>query len=263
MSFTVASYNVLATAYIRAEYYPHISPIILDPVSRLPTIVEHLVRLDCDCFCLQEVDRDFYRLIGDRLMGLGYGGEWCPKGANKPDGCAIFSRFPILKPIRWIRFEYPDAHEEQPLSGHIAQMLVVEVENRCLGIANTHIKWDPPKTPLTKRYGYRQMKLLLSEGKSLAPECEGWIICGDFNVTSDNEIIGELRRLEFEFSHVDYPDSATCNSDQRAKMIDFIFHDRSLRSHPMPLPIVTDTTKLPSFDQPSDHVAVIARMEWT
>jgi hypothetical protein len=45
-------------------------------------------------------------------------------------------------------------------------------------------------------------------------------------------------------------------------MIDFVFYDRRLRAEPMALPVVEDHTPLPGPTQPSDHVAVLARLAW-
>lgn len=48
LDFTVATYNVLATAYIRPEWYPFSPKALLDPFHRIPALVEHLVRLRAD-----------------------------------------------------------------------------------------------------------------------------------------------------------------------------------------------------------------------
>jgi len=55
--------------------------------------------------------------------------------------------------------------------------------------------------------------------------------------------------------------AATCNANQRAKLIDYLFFNAKLRAVPRPLAPVGDTTPLPGPHQPSDHVPVAATFE--
>jgi mRNA deadenylase 3'-5' endonuclease subunit Ccr4 len=262
MDFTVATYNVLATAYIKPEWYPLSPKEFLDPLHRIPALVEHLVQLRADIFCLQEVEDVTYTAMDHRLSSLGYLGTWARKGDNKPDGCATFFRAQAFELVRVARVEYQDAGVGQSPSGHIVQILVLKAGQRFLGVANTHLKWDPPNVPRDQQYGSRQMRQLLKERSLQAPECSGWVLCGDLNVTEDSEVVALLHASGFAFSHAGCARAATCNSNRRAKMIDFVFHDRSLRAEPLALPVVADNTPLPGPAQPSDHVAVLARLAW-
>jgi mRNA deadenylase 3'-5' endonuclease subunit Ccr4 len=261
MDFTVATYNILATAYIKPERYAGSAPELLQPQHRIPALVAHLVHLQADLFCLQEVEDGTYTAIEQRLSSLGYAGTLARKGNNKPDGCATFFRPQAFAPVHVGRVEYQDAGVGQPRSGHIAQILVLQAGARLLGVANTHLKWDPPHRPREQQYGYRQMGQLLQECRRQAPEGVGWVICGDLNVTEDSAVVALLRASGFAFSHAGCP-AATCNSNRRARMIDFVFYDRRLRAEPMALPVVEDHTPLPGPTQPSDHVAVLARLAW-
>jgi endonuclease/exonuclease/phosphatase family metal-dependent hydrolase len=262
MSFTLATYNVLATAYIKPAWYPSTPPELLDPRQRVPALVEHLVSLRADVLCLQEVEAEVYAAIARRLSPLGYAGAWAQKGHAKPDGCATFVLTRALAPVRVVRLEYQDADPGRPNSGHVAQITVVKDGTYILGIANTHLKWDPPRTPPDQHLGLRQVRQLLRERGRLAPECSGWVVCGDLNVTADSDVVAALRDAGFAFSHAGDPRMATCNPNRRAKMIDYIFHDRALRAEPVLLPPVGDDTPLPGPGQPSDHVAVPARLDW-
>jgi hypothetical protein len=82
------------------------------------------------------------------------------------------------------------------------------------------------------------------------------------NVTQDSEVIASLRVAGFEHSHVNRPGTATCNPNLQAKMIDFIFYNSALLAEPLALPAVGDETRLPGPVQPSDHVAVRAKLKW-
>jgi mRNA deadenylase 3'-5' endonuclease subunit Ccr4 len=262
MMIKAATYNVLATSYIERARYPFTPPELLDAKIRLPAIAAHIVKLNADLLCLQEVEEEMFAVLNRSLSPLGYEGVLTKKGGGKPDGCATFVRSQVHEWVRLARLEYDDALGEQPRSGHIAQLLVLKWEGRFLGVANTHLKWDPSSTPRDHRYGYRQLTELLRVRQALTPECEGWIICGDFNVTSEDEIIQTLQRAGWQFSHAHEHGVATCNSNQRAKMIDFIFHNDAIASTALELPQVQNDTPLPGPDQPSDHVAVTAHLRW-
>jgi endonuclease/exonuclease/phosphatase family metal-dependent hydrolase len=262
MAFTVATYNVLATAYIKPEWYPFTPRELLDPARRLPALVEHVAQFGADVVCLQEVEGALYAALDRRLSALGYTGSLAKKGHNKPDGCATFFRSNAFEPVRVVRVEYRDADAGRPNSGHVAQILVLKEGPRSLGVANTHLKWDLAGVPRDQRFGLRQVRQLLRKRGRLGPECSGWVICGDLNVTPDSDVMDALRNAGFESSHAVYPWAATCNPNRRAKVIDYILHDGALRSEPLALPPVDDDTPLPGPGQPSDHVAVMARMDW-
>jgi mRNA deadenylase 3'-5' endonuclease subunit Ccr4 len=262
MGFMIATYNVLATAYLKPDWYPLSPPELLDPLHRTPALVEHMVRFRADILCLQEVEPTVYAVIDRRLSPLGYAGSFALKGQNKPDGCATFVLTRAFERVRSVRVEYHDAGAGSPDSGHVAQIHVLRDGQRFLGIANTHLKWDTPSLSLEERYGYRQLIQLLQECRRHGSECTGWAICGDFNVTPDNSLVGVLHKAGFQFSHVNYRRAATCNAHRRAKMLDFVFYSTALHAEPVALPAVRDETPLPGPDQPSDHVAVLTKFEW-
>ncbi len=262
MAFTVATYNVLASAYIRSQLYPFTPKELLDPQRRISALAEHLASLKAAIYCLQEVEDEAFAAINRRLSALGYRGELAKKGGGRPDGCATFFRKDMFELVRVSRVEYLDGAEEGEHSGHVAQVIVLKQANRTSGIANTHLKWDPPGTPRERQYGYRQVLQLLSECNRHAPEGTAWIICGDLNAEPDSEVVVALRKAGFEFAHHDCTRAYTSNANGRAKMIDFIFYNAGLQARPEPLPVIDDHAPLPGPGQPSDHVAVMARFDW-
>src|SRR5262249_45986520 len=56
MAFRAATYNVLATAYIKPEWYAGVPPELLKPSWRVPALVRQVESLDADLLCLQEVE---------------------------------------------------------------------------------------------------------------------------------------------------------------------------------------------------------------
>lgn len=261
MAFLVATYNILAASYIRPEWYPGTPPELLASERRLPRLVDHIAALGADVLCLQEVEADAFAAIDARLSRDGFVGRFAQKREGRPDGCATFAREAAA---RWIREEvvvYDDAPPGGRRSGHIAQVVVLEVEGRALGVANTHLRWDPPDVPGDRRLDARQLGQLLAVRSRIAPECEGWIVCGDFNATPDGAAIEVITGHGLSFAHAASP-APTNNANRRASMIDYLFHDAPLATEPLPIAPVADDTPLPGEEQPSDHVAVAARFAW-
>ena len=262
MSFTLATYNVLAPAYARASLYRGVAKEHLDIATRLPALVDHVQAIGADVLCLQEVEAAVHEAIGARLTPLGYHASFAGKGQGKPDGCATYVRSASFEIIGVDRLEYRDGGPGIPDSGHVAQVVRLRSREGAVTVANTHLKWSPPTLPVEQQYGYRQVMELLERRPSLAPGKSAWVICGDLNVTADSAIIAALRGAGFEASHSSRACRATCNPNGCAKGIDFIFLDERLEAEPLPVPRVLDDTPLPGPGQPSDHVAVVTKLRW-
>lgn len=257
MAFTVVTYNILATAYIRPEWYPHTPPAMLAPAHRVPALVRRVVALDADVLCLQEVESDVFAALETSLAPRGYAGTLARKARRRPDGCATFFRREVFAPIEVARLPYRDG---DPPSGHVAQIAVLQHDGRRLGVANTHLRWDPPGTSREQQWGHRQVRELL--GGCDARSATGWIVCGDLNVPPESDVVAALRAAGLEHAHGAWPRMYTCNSNATAKTIDYLFHSAALCATPQPVSPVDDRTPLPGADHPSDHVPVEARFEW-
>jgi mRNA deadenylase 3'-5' endonuclease subunit Ccr4 len=262
VSFTLATYNVLADSDIKREWYPLTPDHLLDGASRRDALLAHLVKLDIDLLCLQEVERSTFTAIESHLEPLHYRGHFSHKGRRKPDGCATFYRCSVLEFDGAFRLEFRDAEWGGKPSGHVAQLLSFRHEAKHIGIVNTHLKWDPPSTPVKEQYGYQQARQLLREHDHQLSGCAGWIVCGDFNTTPDGDLIALIQRAGFQFTHAAYDDAYTANINGRPKTIDYLFYSGRLCAEPMLLPTVCPDTALPGPDEPSDHIAVAARFSW-
>jgi mRNA deadenylase 3'-5' endonuclease subunit Ccr4 len=262
MSFTVASYNILADEYIKREWYPHTPDSLLDPALRRSALLAHLVKLDVDLLCLQEVEMSTFTAIHNHLNAVGYQGIFARKGQGKPDGCAIFYRYNIYGINGANRLMYADAKLGSETSGHIAQFLSIEYEGNHIGIANTHLKWDPPDKQLSDQYGYRQAAQLLKERDQLLFGCTAWIICGDLNVTPESDVIELFNQNDLYFTHSEEYEAYTANINGRPTVLDYLFHSANLDAMPLPLPTIGPETVLPGSDQPSDHIAVSASFSY-
>lgn len=259
MGFKVATYNVLASAYINRGWYPHTTESYLSPAWRVPAVAKRIRELAADILCLQEVEAVQFKAVADLLEPLGYHGQLALKGRGKPDGCATFFRTDRFDLLEARRIDYDDGN---PTSGHIAQVLLFRHGARVLGVANTHLRWDPPQTPLEQRIGYRQARQLLDAVRGWSQTGCGWVVCGDLNVEPDSDLVGLLRSAGMDFSHRLFRAAATSNTNGRTKMLDYVFHNNALSAVPLPLPALRVSTPMPGPDHPSDHLPVVAEFEW-
>lgn len=255
--FTFCTWNILATAYIRPDYYPNTPPHVLERGWRLPALVRRARELQVDILCLQEVESDAFIAIEESLSPLGYSGRLAMKAGRKPDGCAIFFRDRHCRLLEERRLVYTDGLTGPPHSGHIAQFLTIDVGDVRLNLVNTHLKWDPPGTPRDRQWGYRQAGLALSALPKRNPETVQ-VICGDFNVQADSPVISRLTAAGFSRTHLPEPGVYSCNSGREPKLIDYILFRGPVRAQPVPLPAIESDSPLPSPDQPSDHLPLIA-----
>ncbi len=91
-SLVVATYNVLASAYIQRARYPRSPAMVLSPAWRIPALVQAIASLEADILCLQEVEPETLAAINARLCSRGYASRYARKRGGSPEGCAIFYR---------------------------------------------------------------------------------------------------------------------------------------------------------------------------
>jgi len=259
----VATYNVLATVYIKPAVYPGVPEHLLLPEWRLPALIKHIEALDADIVCLQELEPDVFAALDERLGAAGYTGRYEQKGRNKPDGCATFFRHGTFSLREARRVEYRDRERgPEDHSGHIAALLTLDHGGHRLGVANTHVRWQSPDTPRDQNIGLREVTELVEVCRGFDPLCRDWVVCGDFNFRPNSEVVGVMRDAGFAFAHANRSEARSGVANGRAKLVDYLFHTVGLRSRPFDPPAITDDTKLPSPDQPSDHLALVAAFDW-
>lgn len=254
MALTVASYNILADAYVRPEWFPHTPSAMLEPGARTGAIAQRVRDLDADVACLQEVERAAFEAIRD-FLAPDYDAWFAKKSDPRPDGCATFVRAESARACRSAVHHYADG------SGHLALVVSGAFEGRRIAIANTHARWSPDGTPDAEHFGFRQLTELDAARAQLDPAAQAWIVCGDMNVEPDAPIVAELARRGFDHAHRG-TGARTCNANGRAKLIDYVFHSPELRAEALPVAPIDDDTPLPSEAEPSDHLPLAARFEW-
>lgn len=246
MSLRVVSYNVLADSYIQRTFFPRTPPEILDPSRRHPALAARVAALGGDIVCLQEVEPAVLEVVSAALPD--HEVHYEPK-RGKPDGIATLIRASAQHRASVV---YADG------TGHVALLVVIEHEERLLGIANTHLKWGPPPGATV---GVAQTEALLDALEHFEPACKGWVVCGDFNARPDSALVRRVRERGLHDSY-EAQEAFTCNANAEAKRIDFIFHSPLLSATPLPLRAITEETVLPSAEEPSDHLAIGSVLGW-
>jgi mRNA deadenylase 3'-5' endonuclease subunit Ccr4 len=266
LSISIASYNVLADSYVKPKWYPNVDPENLRWDRRKYAMAERVGGLDADIICLQEVEADAYALLEGGLDAKGYNGVYARKGADKPDGCAMFFRQERLRFAGANTLYYHDGRLGVPDSGHLALIISFECEWGVIRIATTHLRWGQDNKAPEEHIGYRQIRELLDERFKPDQSAYAWIVCGDLNAQSSDPVVKELAGNGFVDAYAGR-EQATCNPNGKAKRIDYIFHASdhisNLIAAPARLMEIDDLTPLPSADEPSDHLPVMAKYRKT
>ena len=246
----VVSWNVLADAYVRDEYYPRSDPSVFDRAARRKRVVERLCRYQreeaaADVLCLQEVDGALFG-AAEEALGDFSGRHFKKRGRG--EGCAIFVRNAraASDELEWREIVYAD------MSGHVA----LGVSFAGLTVVTTHLKWEPPTIAPSEHRGVGQLTELLDAWSSGAR-----VVCGDFNADPASHVLAVARSRGLVDAYASLPDAFTANSNETTKRIDFILHTPDFRSTPTPLPPIARDTALPSELEPSDHLAIEAQLE--
>jgi len=262
MSFSVVSYNVLASAYIQRAWYRRTPALVLDPAWRVPALVQHISNLNADLFCLQEVEPETFVSLRTFLGERGYSGEYARKLAGRPEGLAIFYRRASFDWIGARVVAYTDAVGVAQDTGYIAQVAMLRNGDKTLGVINTHLTWDPPNTAREVQRGLRQVQQCLTEYQRCAADASAWIIGGDFNVTAESETVALALKAGLQFAHHNVAHAFSCNIGGSARLIDYLFYSRGLKAEASVLRRIDAQTILPSAEEPSDHIAIMARFDW-
>jgi endonuclease/exonuclease/phosphatase family metal-dependent hydrolase len=254
----IATYNVLADAYVKPEYFRHIDPSALKASVRYPRIVERVLGLGADIICLQEVEHELFRSLTSQLRRSGYLGRWAHKDGSKPDGVATFVKLPYRNlGARIVSLSDQSAADA---SGHVALITRVACGDARITVANVHLKWDQPNLTGDNHAGYAQARVLLDDLAHERPV----IVCGDLNATSRSAILEDFRSAGFTDTHSD--ENPTCSHDGCVSKIDYILLRGGLHGEigyrAKDAQIISVDAPVPSLDEPSDHIPVITTIEF-
>lgn len=262
LSFSVATYNVLANAYAHRAWYRRTPSMVLDPAWRTPALARYISALKADLLCLQEVEPEVLARLRAELAGAGYDAHYARKGAGRPDGLAIFYRTATFAAANVVSLAFADGAGASADSGYLALIALFQMGDRILGVINAHLIWDAPGVDPAAQRGYLQARQLLAEYQRINDLAGAWILAGDLNVTPDSALAAMIREAGLDYAHRKLGGVPTCNVRNEARMIDYLYHSTGLCAEPEPSAPIDDQTILPSASQPSDHVALTARFIW-
>lgn len=248
----VATYNILADAYVKPEYYPRCAPEDFAPSNRHPKLDARVTTLGTDVICLQEVEYAAFTRIDALLRPNGYRGRWAHRPGGKPDGCATFVRKPWRMSGASV-LELPDGARKP--TNRIALLSILRHESApedLVVVANAHLEWHPDDASPADRHGLHQAEALIG---FLRGE-DACVVCGDFNAAPDGDVLRAFGAAGLADPHP--PSTATFNSNGRPRKLDYLLHGRGLRAAPFPTTRVRPDTALPSAVEPSDHVPLVA-----
>jgi endonuclease/exonuclease/phosphatase family metal-dependent hydrolase len=249
----VASWNVLAHAYAWPDLYARCDANAIDVDQRRVRVVDAVVALDADVVALQEADAELVAALRAR-----FGDErivaFVQKSARKLDGCAFVVDAALSEGSSVERFDYDDG------TGHVAALLTIAArspDGRRLVVANTHLKWERPDTPIEERLGLAQASHLLRRANAIVREEQAsCIVCGDFNATADDAVLTSFTSAGFVDAYAALPNAFTAVANGRARRIDFILASADLRATPEATVPLADDDVLPSLTLPSDHAPI-------
>ena len=165
---------------------------------------------------------------------------------RRSEGCAIFVRRAFAADPVFEELRFSDR------SGHVA----LAATFRGVTVVTTHLRWEPDGTPAATHRGRAQLAEVLDRWPAGAR-----IVCGDFNADAGSVVLALARERGLGDAYAAMPDAYTCNANGTRKRIDFILHSADLGATPTPLRLkVTDDTPLPGVGEPSDHLAIEARV---
>ncbi|CAF3511114.1 unnamed protein product [Rotaria sp. Silwood1] len=219
-TFTILTYNCLASNLAESQYFPKTNPTHLDFSYRSKLFEKELQSFNADIVCLQEIhEENFQQWLSPFLLQLGYDeGTFAKRGGTKAkDGVVIFFKRDKFKLINQHRLDYFDRAQDQfPTETSLAtynvalfcllQMQNVKTnvsnkEEQQIWICNTHINWNHT-LPATQFF---QIRTLFNELTQLHKNTcdQSFVIVGDFNSTPDS-IVHDYIRNGFLTDTADY-----------------------------------------------------------
>ncbi|MEN0063602.1 MAG: endonuclease/exonuclease/phosphatase family protein [Myxococcota bacterium] len=253
MSFRIATYNVLADAYIRPERYRGSSSASLDPVHRRPLQLRRVANLASDVICLQEVEAEVYEALDAALPE--YVGTYAPR-RDRPDGVATFVRSsgPGVQATTELHYATPQADRD-----HLALLTVLQVADRRLVLANTHLRWQPAETPIDMHEGVLQLRQLLD---ALEPYGLPYVLAGDLNAISQGPVIRLAQQNGLRVTGQSLRPWDTALIEGRRRKLDYVLVTTHFNAQPQPVPALSKHRPIPSSEEPSDHIPYEVILSW-
>ncbi|KAJ3002150.1 UNVERIFIED_CONTAM: hypothetical protein HDU68_006431, partial [Siphonaria sp. JEL0065] len=254
-------------------------------------ILEHLIELDPDVICLEELDAPhFTQFLEPTLGSIGYKGIYQQKPGSL-DGCALFARTVKFGIESFRSVRYLAVSKEQPLSESDGSFVVpqnqvailadlVHVDSgRRLVVVVTHLKAE--KSALGESIRLQEAQSLLKELSTEFQDDRDFpiVIGADLNATPTSQEYAaqvypfiEQHPLGLKSAYVngkgaegepEYTTWKVRKGKESKHVIDYVFYRGALEVvSVLNMPEDVDEDRIPSFRYPSDHFALIVEFEW-
>lgn len=250
--FSVATYNLLANAYVKPERYRLSPPEALEPSRRRARLLDRIAALEADVFCLQEVERETHDAIAARL-GEGYVNVFGPRH-GRPDGASLFAQKTVAT---WHGSEVLHYRAHASGDDQVAVIVRLVIGGRPITIVSTHLQWCSEATRPEDHIGRAQLQELLDRRDDST-----WIIGGDFNAISQSCVVVDALARGMALGAATQRPWDTCNANGRPRKLDYLlFTLGRLVPQPGTLPKLQRDTPMPSLTEPSDHLPL--RIDFT
>ena len=257
LTFSVVTWNILADAYIKTGRYDHVPPWALEPPRRRALLLQQIRELDCDLYCLQEVEPGAFSDI-EAELSASHDGLYEQK-RGKPDGSAIFFRRSALSLERHTSLHF---RATEPGYDHLALVAFLRAKGgQRLALVSTHLRFS--SEPRERHLGAAQMSEILELRRRELPQWPCWLVCGDMNSTSDGPPIALAREAGLDLSCRSQRPWDTVNINGRRRKLDYLLMTPgALSPAPRPLPALQRDTPMPSGLYPSDHLPLAVDYRW-
>ncbi len=178
---TIVSWNVLAQAYLTPSY-----PKKMDWEIRSRKLLRHLLRLDADMVCLQEVDGRTYTFLKQHLRDVYHFSTRIPLCWSECTTRTYNLVLSRVKPICTHRFLVnPSTQNEQGI-------FRTRIRDKDVFVVNLHLHDS------SKRTRQRELRRILDVVTCLLPDDTPVILAGDFNtVLRENPMSTRLKACGF------------------------------------------------------------------
>lgn len=229
-SFTLLTWNLLFTRWIRPAWYPDCAPEDLEPRRRHPRLLAALREQQSDAMALQEVDTE---LIPSLALAF-------------PDHQLLELRYHEAGMVVLVRCGGARLEVLELEPGQKRAALVTLPGG--LRLAVVHLSWADPQQ-VERRPGLAQLERVLA--------AEPDLLCGDLNSHPE----WPERRRALAWGLIDHsPPGPSCNVKRRLEPLDVILARPGLEVRAEPLARIERGTVMPSPAFPSDHLPMRARI---
>eukprot|EP01124_Arcella_intermedia_P025390 TRINITY_DN4534_c0_g1_i1.p1 TRINITY_DN4534_c0_g1~~TRINITY_DN4534_c0_g1_i1.p1 ORF type:complete len:339 (-),score=70.52 TRINITY_DN4534_c0_g1_i1:42-1058(-) len=292
-TFTVMSYNILASMYVDSGRYHYTPKEALRSEYRMQLLLEELRNYDPDIIAFQELEPYVLNFINSN----GVDSYECRyKSRQRPEGCGLLFKKIKFNCLAELNIDFNDITDYPQferktinfLTHNVGQLLLLESKqtNKKFWVSNSHLFWNPSYYYVKLMQVYHLLNQILSKIE-VEPEIYPIIILGDFNSYPGSEVFeylstGSLQKVpevldlhkKFKFQHpfklqsaysaLDHP--VTNITPDFTKPIDFIWYSKNdfeLHSLLDSVDISKEEVKfLPNANFPSDHVPIMARFSF-